>query len=92
MTPSEEILFAEAVLGKEAEEFLASQVGRYLVGRAEQEEREALNLLATVSPWRRNRIRQLQCDVAVARSIKGWLAEMITAGNAAMHQLELSQE
>lgn len=88
MTPEEEVLFAEAVLGRDAEEFLNSDLGRYMVGRAEQHEREAMEMLSKVSPWRRNRIRQLQNEIWRAQSMKGWIAEMVTSGRAAMHALE----
>lgn len=88
MTPEEEMLFAEAVLGRDAEDFLNSELGRYLVGRAEQEEATAIDLLSRVSPWRRNRIRELQNEIWRARSVRGWLAELVTAGRAATHALE----
>lgn len=82
-----ELLFAEAVLGKDAEEFLGSELGRYVVGRAEQEEKEAIDALAVVSSWRRNRIRELQAQVWRARSVKHWLGELIQAGHQAQMQL-----
>lgn len=89
---STQTLFAEAILGKDAEEFLASDIGRYLVARAEEEEREALDALATVWPWRRRRIAQLQTRLWRARSVKGWLAELITTGHQALQQLENLQD
>ena len=82
-----ELLFAEAVLGKDAEEFLGSELGRYILGRAEQEEKEAIDALAVVSSWRRNRIRELQAQVWRARSVKQWLGELIQAGHQAQMQL-----
>lgn len=88
MTPEEEVLLAEAMLGRDAEDFINSDIGRYLLGRAEQEAAEAAELLAKVSPWRRNRIRQLQNEIWRAQSIKGWLAEMVTGGKAAFHALD----
>lgn len=88
MTPEEEVLLAEAMLGRDAEDFLNSDIGRYIVGRAEQEAAEAAELLAKVSPWRRRRIAQLQNEIWRANSVKGWLAEMVTSGKAAFHALE----
>ena len=38
----EQTLIAEAVLGRDAQEFLASEIGRYLLGRAQMDEREAM--------------------------------------------------
>jgi hypothetical protein len=85
---STDLLIAEAVLGRDAQEFLATDLGRYLVGRAEQEKAEALAQLARVSPWRRNRIRQLQAEVWRAESVLSWLAELINSGRQAEHALE----
>jgi len=89
---STQALYAEAVLGKDAEQFLSTDLGRYMIARAEEEEREALDGLATVWPWRRRRIQQLQAQLWRARSVQGWLAEMITAGRQALQQLEASEE
>ncbi len=86
-----EVLWAEAVLGKDAEEFLRTDLGRYLVGRASQEEQEAIDKLASVASWRRNRIRELQNEIWRARSVKGWLAEIVQTGKQAEMQLEEAQ-
>lgn len=80
---SAEVLWAEAVLGKEAQEFLESDIGRYIVGRCDQEIQEAQDKLNTVSSWRRNRIVQLQNEIWRARSVKGWIGELIQAGEQA---------
>lgn len=85
-------LYAEAILGKDAEEWLNSDLGRYVLARVEEEEREALEAMADVSPWRRRRIQQLQSQLWRARSFKGWLGEMIVAGRQALQQLETPPE
>lgn len=85
---SADLLLAEAVLGRDAEEFLSSELGRYILGRCEQDIADAQDKLARVSPWRRNRIRELQNEVWRARSVKGWLVELIHAGKAAEDVLE----
>lgn len=82
------LLFAEAVLGRDAEEFLATDLGRYLVGRCDQEIEEAQAELSRVSPWRRRRIQQLQNTIWRAQSFKGWLGALITDGHAAQAALE----
>jgi len=89
--PDRELL-AEAILGKDAEEFLVSDIGRYLVARAEEEERDALDALSRVSSWRRGRIVDLQMKVWRAQSFKGWLGEMIVVGQQALQQLEAKEE
>lgn len=83
-----DLLMAEAVLGRDAEEFLASELGRYMTGRCEQEVADAQEELSRVSPWRRRRIQALQNRVWRAQSVKGWLAELIVNGKAAEAVLE----
>ena len=83
-----DLLMAEAILGRDAEEFLNTELGQYLMGRCEQEIQEAQELLSEVSPWRKRRIRDLQNQVWRARSLKTWLAELIANGKAAEAALE----
>ena len=84
----EQTLIAEAVLGRDAQEFLASEIGRYLLGRAQMDEREALESLVSVKWWRRRRIIELQSRIYRARSVRSWLAEIITDGRQAESVLE----
>lgn len=85
---STQTLYAEAMLGKDAEEFLQGDLGRYILARVAEEERVALDELATVWPWRRRRIQQLQAQLWRARSFKEWLTELVIAGQQALQQLE----
>ena len=84
----EQTLIAEAVLGRDAQEFLASEIGRYLLGRAQMDEREAMEALVSVKWWRRRRIIELQSRIYRARSVRSWLAEIITDGWQAESVLE----
>lgn len=88
----DDLLYAEAMLGEDAKEFLASDVGRYLIGRAEQEAEEAADKLKRISPWRRRRITELQNEIWRAESVRGWLIEMVKAGDSATHALEQQHE
>lgn len=85
---STQTLIAEAILGKDAEEFLNTDLGRFMLARADAEEREALEALASVSPWRRRRIAQLQTQLWRARSFREWLTDLITTGRQALEQME----
>lgn len=84
----EQTLIAEAVLGRDAQEFLASEIGRYLLGRAQMDEREAMEALVSVKWWRRRRIIELQSRIYRARSVRSWLAEIISDGRSAESSLE----
>lgn len=83
-----ELLVAEAVLGRDAEEFLRSDIGRYIVGRCQQDIEDAHAGLTSVSPWRRNRIKELQNQAWRAKSVQGWLVELIQQGRQAEQALE----
>lgn len=83
-----DLMMAEAVLGRDAEEFLSTELGRYITGRCEQEIADAQEELSTVWPWRKRRIQALQNQVWRAQSVKGWLAELIANGKAAEAALE----
>ncbi len=88
---STQAFVAEAMIGKDAEEFLNTDLGRYMLARAEEEEGQALEALATVWPWRRRRITDLQAQLWRARSFKSWLAEMIMTGKQALQQLDSAE-
>lgn len=81
-------LFAEAMLGKDAEEFIHSDIGQYVIGCAEQEISEASDQLKRVHPWRTRRIRELQNEIWRAESFQTWLSELVIRGRQAVQQLE----
>lgn len=81
-------LVAEAILGRDAEDFLNSELGQYLIGRIEQEITDAQEKLERVSPWRKRRIQELQNEIWRARSLSAWLAEIVIAGQQAIQNLE----
>lgn len=78
-----DVLLAEAVLGRDAEDFCRSELGQFILGRCDQEIAEAQDKLNRVSSWRRRRIQELQNEVWRAKSVKGWLVELISNGRAA---------
>lgn len=81
-------LVAEAVLGRDAEDFIQSDIGRYIIGCAEQESYEAMDQLKRIYPWRRRKIQELQNKIYRAESIQSWLAELVIKGKQAIQQLE----
>jgi hypothetical protein len=83
-----DVLWAQAAMGRDARDFFSSDLGRYLVGRCEQEKADAQEKLSRVSPWRRNRIVQLQNEVWRADAVVSWLAELVTSGQQAEQVLE----
>jgi hypothetical protein len=81
-------LLERAKMGIEAERFLASGVGRYLVERANNDANLAVEALKTVNPDDPCRVRELQSDLNVPDKIVHWLAEMVSEGNACEFQLK----
>lgn len=82
------LLLAEAMLGEDALRFARSDLGRYLIGRADQEIKMATLALKTVYPWRWRRITHLQNKIAVAERVKAWILEAIVSGRTAMSEVE----
>lgn len=81
-------LFAEAIIGRDAEDFIQSEIGQYILGCAEQEANDAMDQLKRVYPWRRRKITELQNKIWRAESMQSWLAELVIAGKQAVQQLD----
>ena len=77
-------LVAEAELGKEATDFLASDLYRCMQGMADQEMLVALDELEAISPHNTVKIYELQNRVKVARWFKQWLEELVVRGDQAL--------
>lgn len=86
-----EELYAEAILGKDAEEFLSSELGRYLLARMEEEEKDAMTELTKVWSWNRRKIQRLQNQVYRVQTLKSWFAELIVSGRQALHTLDTDE-
>lgn len=91
LTPEavEDLYYAEARLGVEIEKFLPTNVGRYLVGRAEQELVEAHQAMEKCSP---DELQELQNKAWRAKSFADWLAEAINNGRSAEFELNKQEE
>jgi hypothetical protein len=76
-----------AVFGAQVEQFLDSQIGQYLVKRAQDAANAALEALATANPEDPAGIRKLQNKVVVADLVVSWLSEAILLGDQAEQEL-----
>jgi len=86
---AEEKLKQAVWLGAEAEAWLRSPVGQYVLTRVEQERGEALLALRTVDPDDSKKIRQLQADIKRAESFPEWISELIHEGDRSFKDLEV---
>ena len=84
----ETVLLAQAKVGALCANWLGTDIGRYVVGRAEQYEMDVLRELATAKPEDKLRIVQLQERAKVPALIVRFLDEAIADGEAAKFQLE----
>lgn len=80
-------LLKQIDFGFEVQAFLTSDIGAYLVSRAETEIDEAVEALKRCDPEDSKAIRALQYKVAVAESVQYWLGEAITSGVNAQEEL-----
>lgn len=88
LSQAEEALFAEAMLGRDAIDFLNSDLGRVLRGYAEQEVDECKKKLLTTPFWRWRKITKLQQRAAVANQFLSFVQEAIMRGNVAEQNLK----
>ena len=85
-------LIATAELGEEAKRFLESDLGKVMVGLAQQEADLAREALETVDPTDTKKITKLQNEVKVSRWFSQWLAELLHDGEAALSTYKQQQQ
>jgi len=79
---------AEVDMGEEAERFLESKIGRYMVGRARQVAQRAYEQLRDTDPAATTAIRRLQDTIRWGESIGAWIEELILSGKNAGEQIQ----
>ena len=77
-------LVAEAEIGDEARRFVESDLGKCVLGMAEQEAVMAQEKLSDIDPTKIEEVRKLQNVVWRARQFEDWLTELISRGENAM--------
>jgi len=89
-TPSgnQDLTMDRAKLGLEAEGFLRSSLGRYLVERAEAEIEKGFTELFKVSPSDTGGNIEARMDIQVPMNVIKWLNEAVDSGKLAMQELQ----
>jgi hypothetical protein len=82
--PSEQELIAQAEIGEEARKFVESDLGKCVLGMAEQEALAAMEELVSTDPGDWKKIARLQMQIQSARNFEKWLAELIDEGDNAI--------
>ena len=83
--------FAEAVLGEDVREFLASSIGRFLWGCAKSKYDECRDKMFEIDPYTpegKKKYEQLKADAWAAQHFIQWCTEAIEQGNTAEAMLE----
>lgn len=87
MTTENNPILQQIDLGFQVEAFLQSDIGRYLIKRAEDQIEENVELLKRVNPDNTCQIRAIQHNIHVAEDFQYWLGEAVQAGLNAQQQL-----
>ena len=77
-----------AQFGKQVEMWLDTDVGRYLVKRANDEINEAVEAMKRTNPQDVKLMIEVQNRVKVAESVLGWLGDAIQEGHSALESLK----
>lgn len=91
LDPTTRTLVAEADLGVQAKEFAQSDIGKFMVGAAQQEIAEAQEHLSKVYPWRRRKIQDLQNRIWRSKFFLSLLCELLMSGRVAQGAIEESE-
>lgn len=84
-------LVRTAVFGHQVEDWLNTDIGRFVAQKAAAEIDGLTQQLKTISPqfwWGRRKIARIQNQIAVAERVIGWLADAVTEGRQATQALE----
>lgn len=85
-------LIVAAELGEEARRFLGSDLGKVMLGMAQQDVALAQEALATVDPTDVKAITKLQNQAYLGNTFEQWLMELIDKGESAVSVFKQSQE
>lgn len=84
MSGDDDELIAEAEIGEDARQFVESDLGKILLGMAQQEVARAQEELETVDPSDTKKVVALQNQAKNGRNFEAWLAELISKGEQAL--------
>ena len=87
-----EELIAAAELGEEARNFLDSDLGKCLLGMAQQEVALAQEALERVDPADTEAVRKLQNQAMLGRQFEQWLLELLDKGESALQVFKQQNE
>ena len=81
----------KAVAGKEAEKFLNGKVGRFIIEKAENERRIAIEKFARADVLDTGLIQKIQNDMVTSAKVVNWIIDAISEGKACEYELNQEQ-
>lgn len=78
----------DAVFGKQVEDFLQSDIGNFLLSRANLELEDAIEKLKRIKPNAEHEIRNLQSTIVRSENFMQWLGSAVEDGLRATNQLD----
>lgn len=81
-----------AVFGVQVQNFMDSEIGAYIMNRADEYAQEAMEELTKVDPEDPRAIRSLQNRIHVADLIATWLREAVSLGEQAQEHLKYERQ
>ena len=85
-------LIAQAELGEEAKNFLASDLGKVIIGACKQDAQIALEKLSRVNPSNTESVRALQNEVLLNQMFEAHLLQILQDGEQAIAIWKQNQE
>lgn len=85
-------LAAKVKLGMDAEKFVSSEIGQYLLKRAASESLAALEQMKTIDPTDAKTISKLQNNCKRFDELQQWLKEAINDGDMAYNHIVSDNE
>lgn len=79
---------AAALLGEQVRGFVVSEIGTYLLRRADERAQQAMTMLGSVDPEKPIEIRKLQNEIRVADLFREFLSDAVEQGDDAMATLD----
>lgn len=87
-----EAIKVEVVAGNDAEDFVGSELGKIVLGMAEQDAKAVMQEFSEVDASDLSKVRDLQVRLKVALRFDSYLAELVTRGREAMEAYKQQQE
>lgn len=81
-----------AVFGEQVQDFLKSEIGDYLIKRAEQELHQAIEQLKKADPANAAAISQIQNKIELLEGFEAWLGSAVQAGLNAIRALDNEED